>query len=133
MSLNIQYPLAGEAPGAFGIRHPFHSHPEPPQTSRDLHQRSPTLDSRGATVSTSDSMCLRSSPENRVASVNRLVSAGDYFLRSSYRTCFAEAFRVSKTPMPWVATASKVGSPLVLSARYMVSTATAVGRSRLLN
>ena len=72
-----------------------------------------------------------SSPEYGVIIAD--LPAGDYFLRSSYRTCFAEAFRVSNTPMPWVATASKVGSPLVLSARYMVSTATAVGRSRLLN
>ncbi len=58
---------------------------------------------------------------------------GAYRRRSSYSTCLATALSVSNTPIPWVATASKVGSPLKLRSRYMSSTGTAVGRSRLLN
>lgn len=54
-------------------------------------------------------------------------------LRSSSRTILAIIFRVSKTPVPLLAIASKIGSPLVCSAFFISSTGMAVGRSRLLN
>src|SRR5690349_12799875 len=41
-------------------------------------------------------------------------SAGGYFFFSSVRTSLATAFSVSNTPVPFMATASKVGSPLKL-------------------
>jgi hypothetical protein len=40
---------------------------------------------------------------------------GTYFFFSSWRTSLATDLRVSKTPVPLMATASKVGSPLKLS------------------
>src|SRR5207253_2127144 len=44
-----------------------------------------------------------------------------YFFFNSVRTSFATAFSVSKTPVPFIATASNVGSPLKLSWRYISS------------
>ena len=58
---------------------------------------------------------------------------GDHFFFSSVRTSFATAFSVSKTPVPFIATASNVGSPLKFSWPYISSIGSAVGRSRLLN
>src|ERR1043166_1298947 len=57
----------------------------------------------------------------------------DPFFFSSVRTSFATAFSVSNTPVPFIATASNVGSPLKLSWPYIASIGMAVGRSRLLN
>src|SRR5690606_17012916 len=51
-------------------------------------------------------------------------------LRSSVRTCLASALRVSNTPSPVTAEASKSGTPLVLSVRRSSSSGTALGRSR---
>src|SRR4029079_1090402 len=57
----------------------------------------------------------------------------DHFFFSSVSTSFATAFSVSNTPVPFIATASNVGSPLKLSWPYIWSIGSAVGRSRLLN
>src|ERR1044071_3672238 len=57
----------------------------------------------------------------------------DHFFFSSVSTSFATAFSVSNTPVPFIANASNVGSPLKLSWRYISSIGSAVGRSRLLN
>src|SRR5258706_6011169 len=52
---------------------------------------------------------------------------GGYFFFSSFRTSFATAFNVSDTPLPLMATASNVGSPLKLSWRYISSAGKAGG------
>lgn len=51
---------------------------------------------------------------------------------SSKMTCLDTSFRVSKTPVPFMATASKIGAFLLLSALSISGTDTTLGRSRLL-
>ncbi len=54
-------------------------------------------------------------------------------LVSSCRTSFATPLRVSKTPVPLDATASKTGSPFLRSSCTISSTGATFGRSRLLS
>lgn len=52
---------------------------------------------------------------------------------NSVRTCLAISFSVSKTPTPWNATASTMGSFFLRSSVESISTGKMFGRSRLLS